>query len=67
MTEAEVIREFKEGQLDPSSDIAKFEKLDRTKKGAKSMRGNSKKLSQLIIARMQTQRNAEKGVEFLRF
>jgi len=66
MTEEEVIKEFKEGQMDPSSEVAKFEKLSRTKKGGGAMRGNSKKLSELIIAKMQHQRNAEKGVEFLR-
>ncbi len=63
----EVIKEFKEGQLDPSSEVARFEKLSKTKKGARSMRGNSKKLSEMIIAKMQHQKNAEKGVEFLRF
>jgi len=67
MTEEEVIKEFKEGQMDPSSEVAKFEKGGRTKKGGGAMRGNSKRLSEIIIAKMQHQRNAEKGVEFLRF
>jgi len=51
LTEEDVIKENKEGQMDPSSEVAKFEKLGRTKKGGP--RGNSKKLSEMIIAKMQ--------------
>ena len=60
-----MIKEYKEGQMDPSSEVAKFEKLGRTRKGG-TMRSNSKKLNEMIIANMQFQRNAKKGVEFMR-
>ena len=53
MTEEEVIKEFKEGQMDPSSEVSKHEKGGRTKKGGGAMRGNSKQLSEIIIAKMQ--------------
>ena len=65
-TQQEVIKEFKEGQMDPSSEVAKFEKIGRSNRGGGAMRGNNKRLSEIIIAKMQLQKNAEKGVEFLR-